>query len=428
MSSAPDGLPARPIPAGIDLTGKTIACIGDSITAGIAASPIHHAPFFGWVSQLADQISEQPGQSLNGGFRGLWRATEWLGAGTWANVTPEDPFDVAPFGQGLWSQGDVLDVVRWAKPDDLVVTSFELHWSQRPGAGRWQVRVDDGPWTDGPEPTPGDGIQVHAVTAEVRERVEVRATTGTAPAGAFITGISVYAAAPAPERTTVHNLGFSGNWINVFARGSAGDPLAVLDVLAPDFVTIMFSNDVIFGAPAGFGKKMRSIVDRVAERAEVLLICPFEQRPPRRVDDARTRAGATALWSATARFAPSDDWRAVLGDAIVPETTIDGVISPDCIKLSKPATTTTDAGAFTIGAARAAGQQAAHRAVTREVAEATGSGLLDLYDEWATIAGPGWEAADAAGLMIDTLHPSQRGHDDIAARVGAWLATASRSR
>ena len=54
-------------------------------------------------------------------------------------------------------------------------------------------------------------------------------------------------------------------------------------------------------------------------------------------------------------------------------------------------------------------------AVAKAVAAAKGCALVDLHDLWAHQFGPGWDAAYAAGLMHDGLHPTQRGHDHIAA-------------
>ena len=56
-------------------------------------------------------------------------------------------------------------------------------------------------------------------------------------------------------------------------------------------------------------------------------------------------------------------------------------------------------------------------ATAREIAEAMDCAFLDLYESWAALCGAGCDAATAFGLMADSLHPSQLGHDEIAARV-----------
>ena len=50
--------------------------------------------------------------------------------------------------------------------------------------------------------------------------------------------------------------------------------------------------------------------------------------------------------------------------------------------------------------------------------------FLDLYESWAALAGAGSNAATAFGLMADSLHPSQFGHDEIAACVGRIVLAA----
>jgi lysophospholipase L1-like esterase len=114
--------------------------------------------------------------------------------------------------------------------------------------------------------------------------------------------------------------------------------------------------------PEGFRRRHGMLIDRVKHYADVLLIAPFEQAPPRRANHER----------------------------------------------------------------RDPRMQTRYRAVTREVAATYGCALLDLYEEWGALAGVGFEAANAHGLMHDGLHPSQAGHDDIAARVAAILGVVGR--
>ena len=66
--------------------------------------------------------------------------------------------------------------------------------------------------------------------------------------------------------------------------------------------------------------------------------------------------------------------------------------------------------------------QARYRTLDRDIAETTGCAYLDLFTAWAELTGGGWDAADAFGLMHDRFHPSQRGHDDIAAHVELALS------
>jgi lysophospholipase L1-like esterase len=94
------------------------------------------------------------------------------------------------------------------------------------------------------------------------------------------------------------------------------------------------------------------------------------------------------------------------------------------VVMSQPATGSAERGQLHIGSPREPDVQAAYRAVAKQVAAETGCAFLDLHEAWIEMAGAGWEAAYAHGLMADTMHPSQRGHDEIARRVAAKLGLA----
>ncbi len=64
------------------------------------------------------------------------------------------------------------------------------------------------------------------------------------------------------------------------------------------------------------GRRSEGLVRRVAPYADVLLISPFEQRPPRRVGDAVTEAGSHVISSETALFLPTDSRSRISGTNI----------------------------------------------------------------------------------------------------------------
>jgi hypothetical protein len=377
----------------------------------------------GWVEQLRHALAKETGWAVSGGFCGLWRSDEWTRTGAWTRTTPTDRFDVAPFGHGYFSSGSSVDALTWTKPDSMAVATFDLYWFHMVGTGDWQYRVDSGPWRS----SGADGGHVDnrlhrlSVAEAVTGQVEIRGYDGTGACIAPIVGISTHSHRPASNTTVVHNLGCAGNWLTGLCRASSGDPLALFDELRPDLMTVLFSNDAVFEMSPRFGVQLRVLVDRVRDFADVLLISPFEQRSSRRVDDAITVAGSAVLRSSEASFGPADLSRAVSGTNIANRATIAGVLSPQSVRLTHAATGSCEFGALTIGRRRTPEQQAAHRAITADVAHATGSALLDLYDAWGAIAGAGWEATNAHGFMTDALHPSQFGHDDIARQVTAML-------
>ncbi len=66
--------------------------------------------------------------------------------------------------------------------------------------------------------------------------------------------------------------------------------------------------------------------------------------------------------------------------------------------------------------------QAACRQALKEVAALNGVAVLDVFDAWAAQGESGFAAANAAGLMINSVHPSLEGHADIAGHVLRMLA------
>jgi hypothetical protein len=402
------------------LQQRVLACIGDSITNDREMKLARVES--NWVSQVTSALGEAAATPVNAGFCGLWHE-EWTRTGSWRRATRADPFDVAPFGQGWYSSGEHVDMLTWTKPRGSHVGSFELFWCHAAGTGAWQYRVDGGAWHSISLPPRPPDARLHRVTVaqEVRAQVQVRGYDGTAPCVANLVGIGV-ASAPRPGTgPTVHNLGQAGQLLAEFCRPSAGDPLALLDVLQPHLAIVLFSNDVRLEAVDSFGARLRQVVERLQPYADVLVMAPFEQRGTRRVEDAVTTAGSTRLRSASAHFLRSDLWVGVHGPTLATGTRIAGVVAPDEVTLDQPAISSSDATEVEIVLPRSPELQAEYRATASAVAEATGCPVVDLYECWRSEVGVGWEAAHAAGLMADGLHPSQRGHDDIARRVTALL-------
>ena len=89
--------------------------------------------------------------------------------------------------------------------------------------------------------------------------------------------------------------------------------------------------------------------------------------------------------------------------------------------LTTPATGSAERGIVNIDSVRGVDVQAQYRAAAGTVEQEGTCQHLDLYQAWRVAVGPGWESAHEAGWMYDALHPTQRGHDDIATRVCALL-------
>ena len=180
----------------------------------------------------------------------MWRSDEWFRDGAWTRTEPSEEFDVAPFAQGFFTSGRTVDTARWIRPPAIEVTAFDIYWFHMPAMGDWQYRVDDGAWTNVGVSIQGadNRLHRHLVVEAVHERVEIRGFDGRAPCVAPIAGINLYANTARDGRgTIVHNLGCNFDALLWFCRASAGDPLALLDDLRPDVVTVLFSNDVQYG-------------------------------------------------------------------------------------------------------------------------------------------------------------------------------------
>jgi hypothetical protein len=378
-----------------------------------------------WVTQLAYAIDSSSPHNGDG-FRGLWHHDEWTRAGTWRRTEPTDPFDVAPFGKGLYSSGRAPDQLTWTKPADLEVGAFEVYAFDVPGAGRWQYRVDGAAWRS-PREARETGAKLNRIVVRksVTDRVELRGYDGEKPCTTTIAGIRTYRSPHSEDLSNVvHNLGHQAETLAWFCRDSAGDPFALLDLLRPDLVIVLFSNDVRFRDADRFGDALSRLISRVALYADTLLVTPFEQRPPRVVCDATTIAGSTVVTSPTALFFRTDKGTRLRGTNVARGARIASVQSAQRITMTTPAVGSSSVGDLMICGRRDVMVQAMYRAFAKAVAAAQRCAVVDLYDVWLRQFGRGWDAAYAAGLMHDGLHPTQRGHDHIAASVRETLELA----
>jgi hypothetical protein len=409
---------------------RDLVCIGDSITYDRAM--LRTGVRRNWVEQLATRLEDLNGPRPGDGFRGMWR-DEWKRTGGWTQIATSDAFDVAPFRQAYLSAGADADRLVWTKPAALTVTAFELYWVQTPGNGDWQFRIDNGDWQNVGPPAPGATAELQRLVVDrpVQVGFEIRAYDGGRPCATAVVGVAPYRAArsvpdagpDAATGTVVHNLGHANQMLAAFCRESQGDPLAVLDIIRPQLITVLFTNDVRLHDARRFGRDLSRVVERVGSYADVLLIAPFEQRAPRRVDDAETTSGSDVVSSTKAVFLASDVGTRIGGDNIPSGTVVASVQSIDRATMTTAATGS-GVGELTIEGRREVEIQAEYRDTTKRLAATLGCAFLDLYDAWSGRVGPGWDAAYAAGLMVDGLHPTQLGHDDIAARVKESLGLA----
>ena len=354
-------------------TVRQVVCVGDSITQGtVGGFDYEHGGSGCWVERLATAMDRAIGPIIGFGFRGVWLGaeaesdTEWQAVGTWTRTKTSDSFDVCPFGDGLHSNGGASATLTWTKPTGVTVAGFELYWFFMPGAGNWQYSVDGGTWVNMGQnlASPDSKLHMFYVPQAVKTRVQIRAYDGSALCQTPIAGISVWAQDPRTHPgIIVHNLGRDDFLLDYFVRSNShGDPLAWLDSVVSNPGSLAIRPDLLI----------------VMFSNDVML-------------------NNTTLWQ-------SDLVKLVQRVAAYADVLL---ISP--YEQSGRNTTV----------------QANYRAATKAVAATHGCGLLDLYDAYGAAGDTGWQAANNDGLMYDSLHPSQRGHDDISARTWRMLRTLS---
>jgi len=349
---------------------RHIVCLGDSITSGKVGSFNYAAGGKGsWTERLASATGHAIGPDAGFGFRGMWLRNgwqpEWNAVGTWTPTAPSDPFDVCPYGEGIRSSDGTSATLTWTRPSPVSVAGFDLYWFNMAGAGNWQYRVDNGAWVNMNQALspPDNKLHKFYVGREVQTSVDIRAYNGNAPCLAPIGGIGIYAVDPNTERgLIVHNLGAGATFLSDLVHSSSGDPLAWLDAVVSNPVSLAIQPD--------------------------LTIAMFSND---------VTENNIALWTANLT------------------TLVNGVRVYSDVLLMNPY----ERGGYSTTV------QANYRSATRSVVNDRKCALLYLYAAYAAAGATGWSAANGAGLMLDDLHPSQIGHDDIAGRVWRLLRTFS---
>lgn len=259
--------------------------------------------------------------------------------------------------------------------------------------------------------------------------------TGTTKSQTIQCGIIAYQATPTGAGFNLLNMSRDGSALSTFCSGGVGDGLAFLDNglggwggLRPDLVVVMFSNDVTQSTLALWQNNINKLWARIDSYADVVFIGCYEQSGRSTTDQANFRsaaktimgAGATPSWavsdgvtnttttitSATASFGEGDIGRTITGTDIPANTVISSITSATTAVISQAATGSHTGCTFTI---------------TGPTLNTAGA-FLDLYEAYTSETGTGgYAAANADGLMYDTLHQSQVGHNDNAARISRLL-------
>jgi lysophospholipase L1-like esterase len=352
---------------------RHVVCVGDSITSGAVGGFNRASGGRGsWPEQLTTAIANAIGPNVGYGYRGLWLGVpggfspEWQASGSWTRTAATDPFDVCLFRAGYRSAGGPSTTLTWTRPTSAgPVAGFDLYWFNMAGAGNWQYKVDNGGWVNMGQPLTSADNKLHKfyVGQPVHNQVQIRAYNGSSACLAPIAGIGVYAVDPnSGSGVLVHNVGAGAEFLSNFVRSSSGDPLAWFD-------------DVV------------SSPSSLAMQPDLVIM----------------------MFSNDMVFNNTAQWKKNVEKVILRVHPYADVL------LMSPY----EQSAYPVSV------QTAYRSTTVSVTNAYRCALLDLYAAYAAAGSTGWAATNAAGLMLDGLHPSQLGHTDIAARVWRLLRTFS---
>jgi hypothetical protein len=292
--------------------------------------------------------------------------------------------------------------------------------------------------------TGGPLLMKTTVTVANPTQLIIRANVGTSNTSAaksqtIQAGIAAYAGTPQSAGINLFNVSRDGLLLATMIHGGVGDSMAFLDNgmagtfpgWRPDLVVVLFSNDQLTSTSTAWTSNLNRLLDRVQSYADVVLLGTYEMGDGRALattqafnavmkalinpavpttwtctDGVTTNASAT-ITSATIAFEQSDVGRTITDSAgkIPAATTITAVASATSATISANATGTTSSNTFTI---------------TGKSVD-TGNAHIDLYEAYAAEGVTGYAAANADGLMFDTVHPSQIGHNEIGARVSRLI-------
>lgn len=299
-------------------------------------------------------------------------------------------------------------------------------------------------WTAVPQSASGaQRLQTLSVAATNPESLLIAAETSL-----FAASQTVQAGVFAYERSSsafsglrLYNISRDGQSLTNACQGGVGDPLAILDAgdgsfvgIEPDLFIVLFTNDVTQGTQQTYWNAVNRLIARTNRYADILFIVNFEQAPSSAVGratklqrrfaqllkkaaletpipywyaaDGATTISTPTITSATISFNQSDIGKSIVGQDIPAGTVITAVASATSATMSQNATAThVNDCSFQIRAARVDTENA----------------VLDLYEAWQAQGIRGYADANKQGLMADTLHQSQLGHNDMARRVGTLL-------
>lgn len=231
-----------------------IACIGDSTTFGTSTTGT-----LGWPGALRSLAAARWGTGSDGLHTRDRNITLTTSADAWTKATTSDAWDRSPCLAGVLAQqatylaNGSTKIATWTKPAALTVNGFYIWAVDGASSGNFSYSLDGGSsWTNVSQTwTQGNSIKRIFVGSNVTgtNTVKVRA------ANAAGTAVNCYFMGIEPTTTTstyvIQNWGAASENTGSFVRTSSGNWHEALDLLQPQLLIFMMTNDEAITAALG---------------------------------------------------------------------------------------------------------------------------------------------------------------------------------
>lgn len=300
----------------------TIACYGDSTTFGTGSTNT-----IGWPGALRSLVVNRWGTGSNG-LHTRDRNTSLTTSGdAWTKATTSDTWDRTPCKSGVLAQQAVYlangstKIATWTKPSILTVDGFYIWAVDGASSGNFSYSTDGGTsWTNVSE-TWSQNNSIKRIL--VRTSISGTNTVKVRAANAAGTAVNCYFIGIEPitktSTYTIQNWAAAGENTATFVRTTSGNWHEALDLLQPQLVIFMFTNDAPFaealGATdaSGYIPLYNSLADTVTGYGGSILFMNFFEQVGRNVTmQAIFRA---AIKSVAANYGmPCIDFYDLVGD------------------------------------------------------------------------------------------------------------------
>ncbi len=223
-----------------------IACMGDSDTFGTGTTNL-----LGWPGALRSIAAARWGTGSDGLHT---RDRNTTISGTWTKATTSDAWDRSPglavgafSAIGTYLANGSANIWIWTKPSYLTVDGFYIWAVDGASSGNFSYSTDGGTTWNNVSVTWNQTNSIKRILVNTSitgtNTVQVRAANASGTAvNTYIMGIE-----PITKKSTytIHNWGAAGQFSINFVRNTAGNWHEALDLLQPQLVTYMITNDIV---------------------------------------------------------------------------------------------------------------------------------------------------------------------------------------